>query len=354
MFIDRKEGGDDMEIKRTEQNAIDILKFALAIFVLTIHSGVDKTVISPLIRIAVPTFFIISAYLFFSKIEKMNDKREELNALWHLVKRNLLLYAFWVAVQFPIFLYSNHYYVDFFGKGIWYAIRDILFGGGFTGAWYIIALALGTIVIYFLSRKISAGWLLLITFPLYVMCCFCTNYRGLFASDGWVTTFNTVYEQITQNAFNTSLPGALIWIAMGNWLVKHQKSIKNNLLYIVLGVSVVLIVIERCLIVKYHLAYLDDCYFSLLPLCPSLFLLIKRIDFSFESKFRFREMSTLIYVIHGTCGRIVGFICKAVPLDIMKYSLTKLSITLLAALIGGLVFLWIRNRSKLAVLKYAC
>lgn len=343
-----------MEIKHTKQNSIDILKFVLAIFVLTIHSGVDKTVISPIIRIAVPTFFIISSYLFFSKIEKANDTKEERQALWHLVKRNLLLYLFWVVIQFPIFLYSNHYYVDFFTEGLWYAIRDILFGGGFTGAWYIMALALGTIVIYFFSKKVSAGWLVLITVPLYVMCCFFTNYRGLFSSDGWMTSFNATYEQITQNSFHTSLPGALIWIAMGNWLVKNQRFVKNKLLYATLGISIASIVIERCLILKYNLAYLDDCYFSLLLLCPTLFLIIKRIDFSFECKFRFREISTLIYVTHGTCGRVVGFICKHAPIDMMKYQLTKLSLTLLVALIGSMLFLWIRKKCKLKVLKYAC
>ena len=343
-----------MEMKQSKQNAIDILKFVLAIFVLTIHSGVDKTVISPIIRIAVPTFFIISAYLFFSKIEKMKDKKDELKALGHLVKRNLLLYLFWVVIQLPIFVYGNHYHVDFFGKGIWYTIRDILFGGGFTGAWYIIALALGTVIIYFLSRKLSAGWLVIMTLPLYILCCFCTNYRGLLPTDGWLTNFYSVYEKITQNAFHTSLPGALVWIAIGNWLVKNQKVLKTNRLYAVLCTSVILIVIERCLILKYHLAYLDDCYVSLVLLCPALFLLIKRMDFSFESKFRFREMSTLIYVIHGACGRIVGFVCKKMPFDIMKYSLTKLVITLLVTLAIGLIFLWIRKKSKLKVLKYAC
>ena len=55
----------------------------------------------------------------FSKIEKMKDKKDELKALGHLVKRNLLLYLFWVVIQLPIFVYGNHYHVDFFGKGIW-------------------------------------------------------------------------------------------------------------------------------------------------------------------------------------------------------------------------------------------
>ena len=48
-------------------NTLDMLKLILAFFVMTIHSGVDKTILSPILRIAVPTFFIISSFLFFKK-----------------------------------------------------------------------------------------------------------------------------------------------------------------------------------------------------------------------------------------------------------------------------------------------
>ena len=78
-----------MKVSAKEYNSLDILKFILSIFVLIIHSEIDKTVISPLLRIAVPIFFVISGYLFFSKIQKLDNRKDELNALAHLFKRNL-------------------------------------------------------------------------------------------------------------------------------------------------------------------------------------------------------------------------------------------------------------------------
>ncbi len=344
-----------MGLATKEYNSLDILKLILAVFVLVIHSGIDKTVISPLLRIAVPIFFIISGYLFFSKVERLTKEKEKRSALWHLVKRNILLYLFWTAVQLPLFIYGNHYHIDFFKKGVFYTLRDIVTGSGFTGAWYIVALALGTVIIYYASKKLSSGWLLLLTLPLYIMCCFTTNYRGLFGDTSWIVDFSDGYKSITNCDFNTSLPGGLFWIALGNYLAKRKPDFKQVTPGALLVASAVLIVIERWLIVKFKLDYLDDCYFALAILCPAIFVLVKNCNFTFKSWFKVREMSTLIYVVHGSCGRIVGFVLKKMPDGFLQSGILKICLTLLIATVIGLVFLLLRDKfSKIKALKYAC
>ena len=52
-----------MQMVQKRYNTLDILKFILSFFVVFIHSGVDKTVLSPLLRTAVPLFFIIFEWL---------------------------------------------------------------------------------------------------------------------------------------------------------------------------------------------------------------------------------------------------------------------------------------------------
>ena len=65
-----------IKINTKKYNLIDVVKFILAILIMIIHSGIDKTVISPILRVAVPLFFIISAYFFFRKLTKIEDNTE--------------------------------------------------------------------------------------------------------------------------------------------------------------------------------------------------------------------------------------------------------------------------------------
>lgn len=343
-----------MATAKKEYNSLDILKFVLSIFVLVIHSGIDKTVISPLLRIAVPSFFLISSYLFFSKVAKLSDDKEKQKALVRLVKRNIFLYLFWVVCQLPLIIYGHHYHIDFFQKGIWSTLKIILLGQGFTGSWYIITLVVGSVLIYFASKKISAGCLVVLTLPLYIMCCFTTNYRGAFGEASFLIQFNTAYENITQCVFNTSLPGGLFWIAVGNYLARNAIQVKTYVLNILLAILVVLIAVERVFIVKLGWQYLDDCYFTLILLCPTIFLFVKHHQVVFKSRFRFREMSTLIYVTHGACGRIVGFLLKAAAIEALQNELVKVSITIAAAVIASIAILGLRDRLKCKVLNYAC
>ena len=99
--------------KTKEYNSLDILKFVLSILIMVIHTGIDKTIISPLLRIAVPLFFIISSFFFFSKINSISEK-EKPAALLRFVKRNLGLYLFWAIIQLPVKIYVNGYFNDFF------------------------------------------------------------------------------------------------------------------------------------------------------------------------------------------------------------------------------------------------
>lgn len=346
--------GSDVLNTTKEYNSLDIFKFVLSIFVVVIHSEIDKTVISPLLRIAVPSFFLISSYLFFSKVAILTDKKERRSALCRLAKRNIFLYLFWVVLQLPLIIYGHHYHIDFFTKGIVNTLRIVILGQGFTGSWYIITLVIGSIIVYLASKKISAGWLVLLTLPLYIMCCIATNYRDAFGEESFLVQSIVAYEKATQSVFNTSLPGGLFWIAVGNYLARNPIRIKTHILNILLALLVVLIAAERFLIVKFNWQYLDDCYLTLIVLCPIIFILVRRYNFVFNSRFRFREMSTLIYVIHGSCGRGVGFLLKMGPLAVLQNEMVKVSLTIVVAVVASATFLALREKLKMNVLKYAC
>ena len=78
-------------------HGFDLIKFIFAFFVVAIHTEIFGAYIYLLVRIAVPLYFVISAYMLFKGMSG-KDKKEQLNILKKYVIRNLLLYLFWFIV----------------------------------------------------------------------------------------------------------------------------------------------------------------------------------------------------------------------------------------------------------------
>ena len=340
--------------RKREYNALDILKLVLSVLVMLIHTGIDKTVISPLLRIAVPLFFIISSYFFFLKIEKMSDEQGRRNALIHFVKRNLLLYLLWSAVQLPIILYVRGYYRDFSWRDLLLFLKELLLGSSFTGSWYIMALVIGTVFIYYLSKKISPARLVVITLPIYVLCCFATNYWNLFEDGGVLHTFILGYRKYMGVVFYTSFPVSFFWISVGCLFAKWRKAFKFPSLIVMLAASALLLAAERVLIVMCGLAVTDDCYFSLMLFCPVLFLLVRQCGFTLNSRFRIREISVLIYVTHGAVGRVIGFLLKKAPWSIFHGEAPKLILSFLLIVLLGQLVTYLKDRYSAKIFRYLC
>lgn len=336
-----------------EYNAIDVLKFILSIFIMIIHSGIDKTVISPLLRTAVPLFFIISSYFFFSKNKNLSSQKEKNDALLRFVKRNLLLYLFWSLMQFPIMMYIRGYHHDLFPYGIWNAIRDFLSGRTFTGSWYLLSSVVGVVVIFLLSKRISIKWLVLITLPLYIICCLITNYGNILNESSIILWITNKYYALTGMHFYTSFPVALFWVSIGKFLVEHKLLIKRRSLLIICIVGAILLIMERYFIVRFTLSTIDDCYFTLIILCPLIFLLIKRSKLVFNTRFRIRELSVLIYVTHGCCERIVGYVLKLILGNFMGHETIKILFALMLIIVIGQFLIHTKEKYSVKFFKYA-
>ena len=111
---------------------------------------------------------------------------------------------------------------------------------------------------------------------------------------------------------------------------------------------------ERYFIVRYNLQNTDDCYFSLMLLCPLLFLIILKHNVSINSTFRFRELSTIIYVAHGSVERIVGFVLKKFMTENNVTNSLKVVISFCLILAVGYLIILLRTKVRLKPLKYIC
>lgn len=297
--------------------AIDLMKLVLSVFVVMIHSQVDLWVFSPFLRIAVPLFFITSSYYFFRKINSCETQTQRSKALGKLLKRNLTLYAFWFVVLLPITLYvrKGEWLSGSVVQGVVGFLQSLLFNSTFRASWYIMALCIGMCIIYLLSRKIKPEVLTVLMVPAYLLCCLFTNYTGLAERSELVMKLYDGYISVFRSLSN-SFPVSLLWLSMGAVFAKQERSYNKKTLWIVIDLSALGLMAEYLLVSHYQLQNGDDAYLMLIPLCWALFALLKDVRLEWGARYRMGHVSTIIYASHASVITVLGAVVhKFVPND---------------------------------------
>lgn len=200
-------------MNKTTSGTIDALRFPCAVLIVLIHvfqvrpdigtfpfsffDSLQILISQGISRIAVPVFFIISGYLFFSKLDRW-DWSVHLGKIKKRVRTLLIPYLLWISlailveVTLSLFLHwfaggaSPVEFLSDYGWGWMYwncARHYVTFEHNILGwaipsaypfdypLWFIrdlIVLCLFAPVIHFLVRK-TRGWILLILYPLYLL-----------------------------------------------------------------------------------------------------------------------------------------------------------------------------------------
>lgn len=276
-------------------SGLDVVKFIMALFIVDSHVKgylitspiVQNYVIHPIESLAVPTFFVISSFLFF---RKARYAEYQMNLVWHFMKRLCILYLFWCVVWSPIIYLQKEY---FHPITIWvpfYIIRDFFFGSMFDASWFLGALLVGVPVVCGLGRLLKKD-VLVISVSLFVFLVlhniekFPEEWRFFFE---WYNTF-----ELPQLSFW----GGLLWIALGYVLanksvVARMKGVRNEvawvavLLFLILSFFIPIVPKILCVVALFVAAYTWQ-----LPEHPQLYR-------------RFRTYSILFYVIHDCFKKI--------------------------------------------------
>lgn len=160
-----------MEAQRKDIQLIDLGKFIASIGVLAIHECIfsDGSYANRMelriYSVFVPFFFAVSAYLFFRKTQTLPFK-EACVCLLKFCKRIGILYFLWLMVYLILL---PHLEPDFLNAGF---VKQLFFGHTFFGSWYLSALLVGTVLMFFLSR-VSYGGMIVVgcLFYCYMGCC---------------------------------------------------------------------------------------------------------------------------------------------------------------------------------------
>lgn len=277
-------------------HTIDLMKMVAAILVVAIHSQpfsgmAEVVVINLFARMAVPFFFMTSAFFFFRKPKEQQN--------WRLyVKRLAILYLFWFIIEIPItFLHAFIEPETSLGVNAITFVRNFFLGSTFSGSWFIMALMECVPLIFFLSRKISFRTLFMTGILLYVIVVLSTYYVALLPA-----TFEqmvAVYYKYLGHIEMTWM-SAFIFCLIGKFIAEHETEImKLKGINIMVGLFFILALLEVFTVDSINPPIVNDFYFMLVPLVGTLFVFFLKHEICLPLDYiRLRAYSTIFYFSH--------------------------------------------------------
>ena len=324
---------------------IDLFKFLAAILVVVIHTrpfaafaDVDYYV-TCFCRIAVPFFFMASSFFFFSK-EKPN--------IWRYTKRLLVLYFVWFLLESPIIY---HRFFVAYEKPLLIQIinlfRCLLLSNTWLASWYIMASILSVNIVYWLSRKISNYYLLIIGVLGYIVSLICSSYNGAFdiLLNERLRYYHAVFSFIFMPA--NSFIVAILYIVLGKIIaerVRENRPIHNKPRLIALLCLAGLLWGTEAYLIRWSVLYSDA--FIFLPIFALIgFIILLQTDIKISSNVsRFlRSMSILVYILHPVLAFINTHVLN------IDFGIILFIVTLCESLI--LAFVIVAMSSRVPILK---
>ena len=279
-------------------SGLDVMKFVMAILIVDVHVKgyllfpipIQNNLIHPIESLTVPTFFVISSFLFF---RKTRDAEHQLRLVLHFAKRLALLYVFWCLLWSPIIFLQKEY---FHPMTIWvplFLLRDFFLGSMFDASWFLGALLVGVPMVWCLSCLFKKDILVIIV-PL-IASLYLQNLDNfpeeLCAFYYWYNTF-----ELPQLSFM----GGLLWIAVG-YLLANKKNI-----------AWMNCVSNKWAWIIFLVCFVWKSYFPVIQLLPNVFCVVALFIAAYTLKVpehpklyrRFRTYSILFYVINDCFKKI--------------------------------------------------
>ena len=290
-------------------DSADVAKFIMSLAILVLHTNMfgDFTAeLIPVLRMAVPVFFMISSYLFFRDLIHSEDKDGDrfVAKLMRYVVMVAKLYLFWLLVL----IIPTAVFRDWLVMPLWEVplslIFRITFSSTFIGSWYLSASAVALSLLVFLLKRLSLSLrsVLLIGGGLYLFSLLGGTYCWLLPADVQRLIGIVSEHWMPYNSF----PVALFWMSLGYMVAARESSfdcISSRFLAFVCAIGIMLTYLERALVCSFDPGQYSVDIFLMLPLsCVPAFVLLRRSAVQIDSAISkaLRRRSTIIYCLHGT------------------------------------------------------
>lgn len=286
--------------------SLDILKIVLTLLVVAIHinpfNSLDAMdyVRYPLILIAVPMFFCISSFLFFSKYDNSDNKKQ---LIIRFVKRNLLLYLCWFVILLPATIYIRGYFSNGFRGGLQFVI-DLFIGSTFRSSWFIMALVIGTLIVAFLSKYLKNIGSIILGIMFYIICLFASGYGNLIQNNPLMWFINHYPATIYQ-----SFPISIVFISIGKVVADYREKLMNKrtVWLIATIITFIMLVVEFWILEVNQIQIAYAYYVMTIPFCLFLLALFTGLDIKLSDRFALcvRKCSTVTYCLHTTLAWLI-------------------------------------------------
>ncbi|OJU55096.1 MAG: hypothetical protein BGN96_12520 [Bacteroidales bacterium 45-6] len=292
---------------------IDILKIALAFFVVGLHGSflVDIYPVAGymlkegVFRVAVPLFLIISGYYFY----RMDTFEKELK----FIGRLFALYTVWFIIYIPFFY--KRYYLDVISYDFFNGIRHL---------WYLIHAVYAFFLLSLLKRVEVKKQAAII---------------GLLAIIGLVFQYNRSYDFLGNKqlidvfVYRNALFFCLPFIYLGYAIRKYDWQVDGK----IWAICGFILIFGESYVNHFWAKGSFDILVSLYVLCPALFLWVIRSTKTTSVKY-LSEISAAVYLVHP-------YFLKEMPLDSFftniyhRYTLLTLFAFVLSALVSSMLIL---------------
>lgn len=345
-------------------NGLDVVKFVMAIFIVTIHAhplsdisyNWNYALTQGIARIGVPFFFVTSAFLLFRKM-KLNclDKGRIKRYLWHIFR----LYVVWTVIYLPIIVYTG----IIKGKhgmlmGVFATIRNTIMSGSYLQLWFLQALIVSAIIIVALLHfHVSVKRIFLLTGSLYCIALLGEAYYSVF--DFFFPQGSAMYTfwHYLAKIFVTPRDGicfGALYFFMGAYLSSVKAKLSMRHIKWGMLIFFILLMVEVMQGSFIGLTRASDVYIFLVPLTYYVFLYAKNMSLKNSPIWLYlRKQSMYIFYIHPWFLFILNaFFGKGKHSLVNIGSMTIFLMTVALSIVFGHIIIKLSEKERFAFLKY--
>ena len=311
---------------------IDLFKFIFAIVVVMIHTtpfkDVSKTTDwyfnNTFANLAVPFFFVASGFLLFDKLDGIREN--EVKRIKKYTVHLLRMFVTWSIIWLPwnILHFMN---VNFASDVVLKYIKNlILVGGGGGAIWYLPALVIAIVIVYFMHTRIKSPTLtVIISLIPYIIGVLISSWYEIFKDKTIIDLFYKDFATVDNGVML-----GVMFVAIGMYIsrVKPQGHKTKDL---ILCFSFFLLLVAEVILIK-KMGYNKNgvCNPVTLPFVTYyLFKLILSVNLR-DSKIyaKLRDYSTLIFLSHGIIIKLLNTAFAIINIEVSSAVVFIITITL--------------------------
>lgn len=235
-------------------------------------------------RSAVPFFFVTSSFLFY-KSNRLCDRQTVASNVRKYIIRMLRIYLFWFVINLPITIYFRIYI--FRDNLIWAILNQVkafFITSTFPNSWFLMACIFSILVVQILSKGFNSFAILVLLFPLELLCIVSTQYGYSLTQNSAWQTFTKVFAEP-----HVSILSGPFYFALGKYLAEKDKTqyLRKRML---IGIA---ILSYFGMVGEYVFSRVENWYYTLnrcfflIPFVVAVFLLAERYEPKFEVNHRF-------------------------------------------------------------------